>query len=136
DGKQLAAAQGGEVALIDPASGAVTNRLAASGRVTALAWSRDGSHFAVAAGSPAKAGEVRLYGRDLTKAPLVIAAHADLIHDLAFSPDGQTLATCGYDRLVKLWDTTTGKEQRTLKDHSDSVYGVAWRPDGKLLASV
>ncbi|MFL5339999.1 MAG: eIF2A-related protein [Gemmataceae bacterium] len=135
DGKQLAAAQGHEVAIIDPATGAVSNRLAGSGRVTALAWSRDGSRFAVATGSPGKAGELRLYDRELTK-PQTIPAHADLIQDLAFSPDGKTLATCGYDRLVKLWDTATGKEQRTLKDHSDSVYGVAWRADGKLLASV
>src|SRR5207247_3429674 len=49
--------------------------------------------------------------------------------------DGKTLATCSYDRLVKLWDVTTGQELRTLKDHSDAVFGMAFSPDGRLLAS-
>ncbi len=64
-----------------------------------------------------------------------IAAHRDLIYDLAFSPDGKILASCGYDRLIHLWDPTTGKLIRDLKDHSDAVYAVAFSPDGKLFAS-
>src|SRR5262245_45851053 len=60
DGQQLAVAQRGEVALIDPATGAVTARIPGqSGQVTALAWSRDGGRLAVASGAPGKAGEVR-----------------------------------------------------------------------------
>src|SRR5207253_716799 len=64
-----------------------------------------------------------------------VSAHRDLILDLAFSPAGGLLATCSYDREIKLWETRTLKEIRTLKDHSDAVYGVAFSPDGKLLAS-
>src|SRR5262249_59627190 len=94
----------------------------------------------VAAGAPASAGELRLYavpsnGLPGSKPDGVFAAHADLIQDVAFSPDGKLLATCGYDRLIKLWDPATGKEVRTLKDHSDAVYSLAFSPDGKLLAS-
>ena len=136
DGKQLAAAQGNEVALIDSATGAVTNRVTAGSMVTALAWSLDGGQLAIATGLPAKTGEIRILGRDFKQAPLVIPAHTDLIYGLAFSPDGKWLASSGYDRLVKLLETATGKEIRTLKDHSDTVYGIACRPDGKLLASV
>ena len=84
--------------------------------------------------------EVRLYDVAAGSAPnaasaRVVNIHADVIHDLAFSPDGKILASCGYDRLIKLWDVAAKKEMRVLKDHSDSVYGIAFSPDGKLLAS-
>ena len=108
--------------------------------MTALAFSRDGSNLAVASGSPSASGVVRIYffppsGIPINKPEVVINAHKDIILGMAFSPDGNTLATCGYDRLIKLWDANTGKERRTLKDHSDSVYSVSFSPDGKLLAS-
>jgi hypothetical protein len=117
-----------------------------SGRVTALAAGYDGAvnspqslRIAVATGTSGAAGEVRIYRGesrpDWPPPKHVIAAHSDLIHDIAFSPGGKILATTGYDRLIKLWDVETGKELRTLKDHSDSVYGIAFSPDGKLLAS-
>ena len=141
DGKLLAAAGYREVELIDPATGDVVGKLPGqAGDVTALAFSRDGSLLAVASGSPGTAGEVRIYKAAAGALPAdppakVIAAHKDAILDLAFIPDGKTLATCGYDRLIKLWDAETGRLVRELKDHSDAVYGVAFSPDGALLAS-
>jgi hypothetical protein len=139
--RPLAAGGQSEVALIDPATGDVIGRLSGQdGKVTALAFSRDGTNLAVASGAPGASGMVRVYffppsGIPINKPEVVISAHKDIILGLAFSPDGNTLATCGYDRLIKLWDANTGKERRTLKDHSDSVYSVAFSPDGKLLAS-
>lgn len=34
-------------------------------------------------------------------------AHDSLLLSVTFSPDGQTLATCGGDRSVKIWDSET-----------------------------
>jgi hypothetical protein len=141
DGKLLAAGGYGEVLLLDPATGDVAGKLPGqTAKVTALAFSRDGRHLAVASGAAGTAGQVGLYslppdGLPGTSPVRVLAAHKDLIHDVAFSPDGKTLATCSYDRLIKLWDVTTGAELRALKDHSDAAYGVAFSPDGRLLAS-
>ena len=59
----------------------------------------------------------------------------DIQYTLDFAPDNKTLATAGYDRIIRLWDTDTLKVVRELKDHSDTIYGVAFSPDGKLLAS-
>jgi dipeptidyl aminopeptidase/acylaminoacyl peptidase len=139
--KPLAVGGQNEVILIDPDTGGIMSRLSGqSGKVSALAFDRRGETLAVASGRPGASGEVRVYfvppsGLPTGKPELTIDAHKDAILDLAFSPDGRTLATCGYDRLIKLWDANTGKERLTLKDHSDSVYSLSFSPDGKLLAS-
>ena len=54
---------------------------------------------------------------------------------MAFSPDGQRLATAGYDRTVKVWDAATGQETLTLKGHAEDVLSVTFSPDGRRLAA-
>jgi hypothetical protein len=141
-GRFLAVAGLREVILLDTATNDLLGKLPGQGpKVTALAYSRDGNHLAVASGEPGKSGVVRLYfvppsGLPNARPDAMIPAHKDLILDLAFSPDGTTLATCGYDRLIKLWKLEDLKTPREFKDHSDAVYGIAFSPDGKLLASV
>jgi WD40 repeat protein len=55
---------------------------------------------------------------------------------VAFSPDGQTLATGGDDNKVKLWNVATGDLRSTLNGHFTLVSAVAFCPEGNLLASV
>jgi WD40 repeat protein len=54
---------------------------------------------------------------------------------LAFSPDGQTLATGGKDKAVILWDTPSARETARLHGHTADVYSLAFSPDGRTLAS-
>jgi WD40 repeat protein len=57
------------------------------------------------------------------------------VHDLAFSPDGETLAVALNDGTTQLWDVDTGRLVRSLKAHTDRVYAVAYSHDGKLLVT-
>ena len=45
------------------------------------------------------------------------------------------LASCGWDKTIRLWDTTTGKEIRTLTGPKIGVRCVAFTPDGQQLAA-
>ncbi|KAJ5742536.1 vegetative incompatibility protein HET-E-1 [Penicillium nucicola] len=58
-----------------------------------------------------------------------------LIDSVAFSPDGQTVASGSLDNTIKLWDAQTGKERQTLEGHSDSVRSVAFSTNGQTVAS-
>jgi WD40 repeat protein len=54
---------------------------------------------------------------------------------LAFSPNGKTLASGGWDDMIRLWDVETGKERRKMLAHQAMVARVVFSPDGKTLAS-
>jgi eukaryotic-like serine/threonine-protein kinase len=60
-----------------------------------------------------------------------------LIEDVAFSPDGKTLAMASREEggKVLLWNVAAGKLVATLKGHSTAVQAVAFSPDGRTLAS-
>ncbi len=63
-----------------------------------------------------------------------LKGHTDNVNSVAFSADGQILASGSHDGTVILWDPLTGKKIKTLTGHNDSVYSVAFNSDG-LLAS-
>jgi WD40 repeat protein len=65
----------------------------------------------------------------------VLDAHRGWVRAVAVSPDGQTLATCGNDHLVKLWSVADGTLQRELTCHPCHVYNTVFHPDGKHLVS-
>jgi dipeptidyl aminopeptidase/acylaminoacyl peptidase len=105
--------------------------------VRAVAFSPDGRWLAVGGGPSGRFGEIKIWDVQRPKPKLLstIQGHRDTILAIAFSPDGKTIASASYDRLVKLWDLTTGKQLRSLKEHTDAVYAIAFMPDGKRLVS-
>ena len=57
------------------------------------------------------------------------------IYHLAFSPDGEWLATCGSENTVMIYDTETFTDRYQLSDHSRAVAYVAWSPDSTKLVT-
>jgi WD40 repeat protein len=54
---------------------------------------------------------------------------------IAFSPDGETIATGNYDGTITLWDTRSGIQKQLLHASPAAVQQVAFSPDGTKLAS-
>ncbi|HXF85712.1 MAG TPA: serine/threonine-protein kinase, partial [Anaerolineales bacterium] len=61
--------------------------------------------------------------------------HRSEVLSVAFSPDGQTIASAPNVYTVQLWRVVDGTLLRTLEGHTDMVFGMAFSPDGQTLAS-
>ncbi len=65
-----------------------------------------------------------------------IAAHADWVRCLCFTPDSTQLISGSFDKTIKLWQLDSGMAIHTLTDdRRKGVFALAVSPDGKLLAS-
>ncbi|MFQ5793664.1 MAG: trypsin-like peptidase domain-containing protein [Candidatus Bipolaricaulia bacterium] len=82
-------------------------------------------------------GEIRLWDVETRQSlGLPLTGHTDATTSVAFSPDGQMLASTSRDNTIILWDVETRQplgQPRT--GHTRAVNSVAFSPDGKTLAS-
>ncbi|MGA2247477.1 MAG: protein kinase [Verrucomicrobiota bacterium] len=66
---------------------------------------------------------------------LTLRGHNAYLRAVAFSTDGDLLATAGDDSTTRIWDAHTGKIKFALGGHTGGVTAVAFSPDGKVLAT-
>jgi WD40 repeat protein len=66
---------------------------------------------------------------------MFLHGHTETVRGVAFSPDGQILATGGYDGKVILWDLQGYPLGPPLSGHTNIISSVAFGPDGKKVAS-
>jgi WD40 repeat protein len=61
--------------------------------------------------------------------------HTNYVAALAFRPDGRVLAAGDFNGLVRLWDTSTGREIGRPLPQGKIVMSLAFSPDGTMLAA-
>ncbi|HEY2761666.1 MAG TPA: WD40 repeat domain-containing protein, partial [Pirellulales bacterium] len=136
DGKRVALGSYRHVEIVDPTTKKVlarTNEL--PGKVMSVAFSGDGSRFVAGSGLPGLYGVATICKTQDGVTISQIKGHRDAIYAARFSPDGQILATCSYDRVVDLWNVADGKPLHSLTGHNGAVYDIAFSPNGLVLAS-
>ena len=112
-----------------------------SGTVTSLAFSPDGQTLAsgntgktIKIWQPSTGEELRILK---THSPRINSPKGDSgkVNSVAFSPDGQILASGSNDKTIKIWELSTGEVICTLTEHSAPIQSVAFSPDGQTLIS-
>ncbi len=66
---------------------------------------------------------------------VVSTGHADQINTIDMSKNGKWIATGGVDKLIKIMDTHTGKELRTLSGNDGRVNFVKFDESGKYIGA-
>ncbi|KAF3034267.1 hypothetical protein E8E11_001607 [Didymella keratinophila] len=64
-----------------------------------------------------------------------LEGHTRWVNSVAFSADGDRLASASSDETVRVWDAKTGQLLQTLEGHTSGVSSVAFSADGDRLAS-
>ncbi len=71
----------------------------------------------------------------LEQAPRVLTGHQGEVFAVAFSPDGQLVASAGADQAVHVWERGTGRAIKTLRGHAGPIRALAFSPDSRRLVS-
>ncbi len=134
DGHKLSVASGGRVALWEITGGHAVKSsrefVVPKGSIYATAWSPDSKSIAVT-GDGLYLWNVET-GEDIS-ATIFTRNRGSL--DVAFSPDGNAIATAEVDGLISLWDGRTLEEKGSMGPHSDKASAVGFSPDSRRLAS-
>jgi WD40 repeat protein len=110
------------------------NEIVTLGPDVRVEFGPDGHHFALTSNTTVKLWDMAMTDRVEGTPVAVLGGHSGLITRVAFSPDGQRLASASADHTVKLY-TVTGTELTPLWGHTGTVQHVAFSPVAKRLAS-
>ena len=104
-----------------------------------IAFSPDGTQLVAARNPPSDRGVFVLSiwdaasGRELAVMPSDPEhdEHTGRISAIAFSPDGQILATASFDHSIRLWDFPKRRLLRALHGHRNEVWALDFSPNGQ-----
>jgi WD40 repeat protein len=100
--------------------------------VRSLAFTRDGTVLAAAGGND-QDSSIQLWDVVNGKSLSELKGHAGIVWGVAFSPDGQLLASVSSDQTAKVWDWRSGTMLSSL-NFPGQVVSVSFSPDGQTVA--
>ena len=136
DGRTLAVATDEDVIrLWDILTGKVKVTLASNRHGAAVAFSSVGNVIAAEGNVPAgQRSGIRLWDVETGKPLKTLKPVRGVVYGIAFSPDGQTLASASW-QTIEVWNTITGERKGVFTAHPGWNRVVAFTPDGQILAS-
>ncbi|RYG62775.1 hypothetical protein EON80_22480 [bacterium] len=142
DAKKLAVAEQDRVRIYEIATGKRLEDRPACRITTTVTWSLDGKSIAAGgySGSGKAQGEIYLWRTG--QKPLNWRTGSAMVNGMAFSPNGQVLATatagdneaCNTPGSARLWKVADGQLWRTLGNYSGNGSDIAFDSDGKSVA--
>ncbi|MFO0908575.1 MAG: DUF1549 domain-containing protein [Isosphaeraceae bacterium] len=137
DGKLLAVGGFHEVLLWKgDGSERVARLVGLSERIDSIRFSPDGTRLAVAAGNPARMGELQIWDVAKRKLALSVPVTFDTIYGVSWSPDGTRVAVGCSDNTVRAFDIKSGQQVVYMGSHTDWALGTVWSADGSHIISV
>lgn len=122
----------GKIQLWDLTAGKSSAINAHSKGVNSIVFSPDGTKLASSASDGVKIWNVQQGSLSHFKN---LANSSLLVQSIAFSQNGQTIATGTAEGQIKLWQVSTGKWLRDLSGHKGQVRALAYSPDGQIIVS-
>jgi|GEM_PF-1542711 len=98
-----------------------------------LAWKSDSTRLASAQTNTPDQSVANVWDSSTGQLVLSYTEHADAIRTVAWSPDGNYLASASIDGTVRIWDSVNGQTLETFQGNG-GILAVDWSPDSTHLA--
>lgn len=141
DGSMLVVQTLGDFTLWDVQAGEKLDPFEVRDYVWDVAFSPGGELLALSGGD---GNDIFLWDTTTWEQMAMITGDPFLLYDIAFSPDGRTLASSAVrygereddvEFAIILWEVASGVQLRKLAGHNIDVLSLAFSPDGRYLAS-